>query len=125
MAEQVRTAKKLVRKSLDRPDETRSFDKGKVALVDVGEATIGRFKLEPGWRWSTSVKPIVGTDLCMHTHVGYVVSGRLRTRMQDGTEAEMGPGDATFTPAGHDAWVVGNEPVVLLDFKGAATYAKK
>ncbi len=125
MAEQVRTAKKLVRKSLDRPDETRSFDKGKLAVVDIGEATVGRFTVEPGWRWSTSVKPIVGGDWCQQTHVAYIVSGRMKTRMQDGTEIEAGPGDAVFTPPGHDAWVVGNEPVVALDFKGAATYAKK
>jgi quercetin dioxygenase-like cupin family protein len=125
MAEATRTHKKVVRKNLKSPTETRKFDKGKVDLADVGEAVIGRFELQPGWRWSESVKPLVGTDWCEHTHVAYVISGRLKTRLQDGSEDEAGPGDAVFTPSGHDAWVVGSEPVVMLDFRGAATYAKK
>ena len=124
MAEQA-TATRQIHKNLDSPDETRAFDKGKLGIANVGDAIVGRFTLQPGWRWSESVRPLVGTDLCQQTHVGYVVSGRLRTRTQDGTEDKAGPGDAVFTPPGHDAWVVGNEPVILLDFKGAATYAKK
>ena len=125
MAEGTATRKQIVRKNLKAPDETRRFDKGKIDIATVGEAVIGRFELQPGWRWSASVKPLVGTDWCQQTHVGYVVSGRLKTKLEDGSEDEAGPGDAIFTPAGHDAWVVGGEPVIMLDFKGAATYAKK
>ena len=125
MAEGTTTATKVVRKNLKSPDETRKFDKGKIDIANLGEAVVGRFELQPGWRWSQSVKPIVQTELCEQNHVGYVVSGRLKTKLRDGTEDEAGPGDAIFTPAGHDAWVVGNEPVVMLDFKGAATYGKK
>ena len=125
MAEGTTTARKVVRKNLKSPDETRKFDKGKVDIANVGDAVIGRFELQPGWRWSQSVKPMVQTDLCEQNHVAYMVSGRLKTKLRDGTEEEQGPGDAVFTPAGHDAWVVGDEPVVMIDFKGAATYAKK
>lgn len=119
------TQQKLVIRHLESPDETRKFDKGKLDIANVGDAVVGRFELQPGWRWSQSVKPLVGTDWCEQTHVGYIVSGRLRTKLRDGTEEDAGAGDAVFTPPGHDAWVLGSEPVVLLDFKGAATYAKK
>jgi ethanolamine utilization protein EutQ (cupin superfamily) len=125
MAEGTGTIQKLVTKNLQSPDETRKFDKGRLDIANVGDAVVGRFTLQPGWRWSEAVKPLVGTDWCEQNHVGYLVSGRLRTKLRDGSEVEAGPGDAVFTPSGHDAWVVGNETVVLLDFKGAATYAKK
>lgn len=125
MAEGTTTLNKVVRKNLKSPDETRKFDKGKVDLANIGDAVIGKFELQPGWRWSESVKPLVGTELCEQTHVAYILSGRLKTKLKDGSEDEAGPGDAVFTPAGHDAWVVGSEPVVMLDFKGAATYAKR
>src|SRR5207253_11186693 len=121
MAEGTAIRKQGVRKNLKSPDETRRFDKGKIDIANVGEAVIGRFELQPGWRWSQSVKPMVQTDLCEQNHVAYMVSGRLKTKLRDGTEEEQGPGDAVFTPAGHDAWVVGDEPVVMIDFKGAAT----
>jgi uncharacterized cupin superfamily protein len=125
VAETKTTHNKVVRKNLKSPDETRKFEKGKIDIANVGDAVIGRFELQPGWRWSQSVKPLVGTEWCQQTHVAFVVSGRLKTRLEDGSEDEAGPGDAVFTPAGHDAWVVGDEPVVMLDFKGAATYAKR
>lgn len=125
MAKATGTRKKVVRKNHKKPDETRRFDKGKVDLADLGEAVIGLFELQPGWRWSESVQPLVGTDWCEQEHVAYIVSGQLRTRLSDGTEDEAGPGDVVFTPAGHDAWVIGGEPVIMLDFKGAATYAKQ
>ena len=125
MAESTTTATKVVRKNLKSPDETRKFEKGKIDIANIGEAVIGRFELQPGWRWSESVKPIVQTELCEQNHVAYIVSGRLKTKLRDGSEDEAGPGDAVFTPAGHDAWVVGSEPVLMLDFKGAATYAKR
>jgi uncharacterized cupin superfamily protein len=125
MAEGTATQKKIVRKNIKSPDETRKFDKGKIDLANIGDAVIGRFELQPGWRWSLSVKPIVQTEWCEQNHVAYIVSGRLKTKLRDGSEDEAGPGDAVFTPAGHDAWVIGTEPVVMLDFRGAATYAKK
>jgi uncharacterized cupin superfamily protein len=125
MAEGTATRKKVVRKNHKSPDERRQFEKGKLHIADVGEAVIGKFELQPGWRWSLSVKPLVGTEWCEQNHVAYMVSGRLRTRLRDGSEDEAGPGDVVFTPAGHDAWVIGSEPVIMLDFKGAATYAKK
>jgi|SRR6266536_4255526 hypothetical protein len=114
----------LEAKKLDAPDETRSFDKGKLDVVNVTGATIGRATFEPGWKWSDCVKPIVGTDSCQTLHTGYVVSGRINIVMNDGTEREFGPGDAYRIEPGHDAWVVGNEPYVGLDFTGAADYAK-
>ena len=116
----------LIHKSLDQPDETRPIPngKGKVEVVNLGGATVMRATFEPGWKWSEHVKPIAQTESCQVAHTGYIVSGRLHVRMDDGTEVEMGPGEASITPAGHDAWVVGNEPVVFLDFAGAATYAK-
>lgn len=96
--------------------ETRKFEHGMVQLVKVGSATIGRARFEPGWRWSNDVKPIAGTDSCMVHHTGYVISGRLHIVMNDGSEFEIGPGDANDIQPGHDAWVVGDEPYVGLDF---------
>lgn len=115
---------KLEAKTLDAPDETRSFDKGKLDVVNVTGATIGRTTFEPGWKWSDCVKPIVGTDSCQTLHTGYVVSGRINVVMDDGNEREFGPGDVYRIEPGHDAWVVGNERYVGLDFTGATDYAK-
>ena len=107
-------------RNLDRPDETRpTGDRGQVDLVSLGVVTVGRATYQPGWRWSQHVKPMVGTDLCQMTHIGYVVSGRQAVRMADGSEVELTPGDAFAVGAGHDAWVVGDEPCVTLDFSGS------
>lgn len=114
----------LVSKNLSTPEETRSFPNGKIDLVKLGDVTAGRGKFEPGWKWSEHVKPIAGTASCQATHTGYVLSGRMRVRMDDGSELEVGPGEAFIMPPGHDAWVVGGEPAVLLDFSGVANYAK-
>jgi quercetin dioxygenase-like cupin family protein len=116
----------LQTKSLDRPDETRPLaGKGKVDIVKLGELTVGRAVFEPGWRWSEHVKPLAGTDSCQVHHNGYILSGRMRVRMDDGTEAEAGPGDVFVVPPGHDAWTVGDEPIVALDFSGMDTYATR
>ena len=116
----------LEAKSLESPDETRPFvDKGAAAIVNVGGVTAGRGVFEPGWRWSEHVKPIAGTDSCQAPHAGYVLSGRMRVRMDDGEEAEVGPGDAFVISPGHDAWTVGDEACVLLDFSGMEHYAKQ
>lgn len=112
------------RKDLSHADETRSFDKGAVELVQVGGGTIGRLTLQPGWRWSEHVKPIAQTDWCEAPHFQYHVAGRLHVRMADGTEFEAGPGEVTALPSGHDAWVVGDEPVVVVDWYGASNYAR-
>jgi hypothetical protein len=115
----------MQKKSLGQPDETRKFDKGQLELVTLGGVTFGRATLMPGWRWSTSVKPLVNTKSCEAPHLQYHVSGRLLVRMDDGSEAEFGPGDVSLLPPGHDAWVVGNEPVVVIDITGMGDYAKK
>ena len=112
------------RKDLKSPDEVRTFEKGKLELVKIGGGIVGRLTLEPGWKWSVHVKPIAKTQWCEAPHFQYHVSGRIRVRMTDGSEFEAGPGEITALPSGHDAWVVGNEPVVLIDWAGASTYAK-
>ena len=95
-----------------------------VDLVDIAGTQIGRLTLQPGWRWSEHVKPIAGTDLCQAPHFQYQVQGTLRIRMADGTEFEAYAGRRHRGPRGHDAWVVGDEPVVLVDWWGASNYAK-
>ncbi len=106
------------------PDETRTFERGRVDLVQIGGAEIGLLTLEPGWRWSDHVKPIAGTDLCEAPHFQYHVQGTLHVVMGDGTEFDAKAGDVTALPHGHDAWVVGNEPAVVVDWWGASNYAK-
>lgn len=118
------TAALAEQKSFATPDETRSFEHGVVDLLDIGDSQIGRLTLQPGWRWSDHVKPIAGTDLCEAPHFQYHVQGVLRIQMADGTELDAGPGDVTALPQGHDAWVVGDEPVIVVDWWGASTYAK-
>jgi len=114
----------LERKDFSEPDETRPFPLGRADLLRIGGAEIGRLTLEPGWRWSEHVKPIAGTDLCEAPHFQYHVSGVLRIRSADGTEFDAGPGEVTALPSGHDAWVVGDEPVVVVDWWGASNYAR-
>lgn len=111
-------------KTFDKPDETRLFEKGRVDLVRIGDSEIGRLTLDPGWRWSDHVKQIAGTELCEAPHFQYHVSGVLRVRMGDGTEFDAHPGDVTALPSGHDAWVVGDEPAVVVNWWGASNYAK-
>lgn len=113
-------------KGFGSPDETRPFaGKGKVEVVNVGGVTVGKGTFEPGWRWSVNVKPIAKTDSCQAAHAGYVLSGRMRVRMDDGTEAETGPGDVVVIAPGHDAWTVGDQACVMVDFGASvAQYAK-
>ncbi len=105
------------------PTEIRTFEHGRAEILTVGDSTIGRLVLEPGWRWSNDVKPIAGTDSCLAPHFQYHVQGRLGIRMDDGTEFVAGPGDITSLPEGHDAWVEGDEPVVVVDWYGATNWA--
>jgi mannose-6-phosphate isomerase-like protein (cupin superfamily) len=112
------------RKGFGAPDEVRKFEKGSVELIKIGGGTVGRLTLQPGWKWSTHVKPVAKTEWCEAPHFQYHVSGRLHVKMRDGTEFDVGPGEVTALPSGHDAWVVGNEPVVVIDWAGASNYAK-
>jgi quercetin dioxygenase-like cupin family protein len=116
---------KLERKRFDEADETRPFgDKGQVDLVNLGDGVVGRATFQPGWKWSDHVKPIAGTPSCQAAHVGYVLSGRQRILMDDGSELDISAGDVVSIPSGHDGWTIGNEPCVILDFVGMANYAK-
>ena len=112
-------------KNFDSPDETRPFEgKGQAEVLQIGGHTVGRATFEPGWRWSDNVKPIAGTDSCEVSHLGFVVSGRMKIIMDDGSEGEVGPGDVFAIPPGHDAEIVGDEACVCLDFGEFGEYAK-
>jgi quercetin dioxygenase-like cupin family protein len=117
----------MMRKSLDAPEETRPFEggMGKVELVNVEAGPVGRATFLPGWRWSEHVKPIAGTDSCQAPHMGYFVSGLMHVVMDDGQEMDFRPGDFGVIPPGHDAWIVGDEPCVVIDWQGFADYAKR
>jgi len=108
------------------PDETRSPDKTTVDVVRLGGSTVARLRLEPGWRWSECIKPVVGGDSCQNHHVGLLQSGTMHIVHEDGTEQDIGPGDAYEIMPGHDAWVVGGEPVVGFEFETqtAEVYAR-
>lgn len=116
--------KKAGRKNFGTPDEVREFPNGKIEIVKIGDAVIGRAIVKPGWRWSSSIKPIAKTESCEAAHFQYHVAGVLRVRMDDGTEFDCKPGDISFIPPGHDGWVVGDEDVVMVDFQGMVDYAK-
>lgn len=113
-----------VTKNFNAPEETRNMDKGKVDILNVGDTQVMRATFQPGWKWSECVKPIAGTESCEVAHLVYTISGRMEVKMEDGTKIEMKPGDMTSIPPGHDAWIVGNEPYVGLDFQGSSNYAK-
>ncbi|HEV8366673.1 MAG TPA: cupin domain-containing protein [Pyrinomonadaceae bacterium] len=115
---------KAAKVDFGKPDQVREFPKGRLELVFIGGITIGRAIFEPGWRWSESVQPLVNTKSCEAPHFQYHVSGTLMVRMDDGTEFECKPGDVSLLPSGHDAWVSGDEAVVVVDFQGMLDYAK-
>jgi len=117
------TAEAAELKNFGKPDEVREFPKGRVELINIGGATIGRAIFEPGWRWATSVQPLAKTKSCEAPHFQYHVSGVLRVKMDDGAEFDCRPGDVSLLPSGHDAWTVGNEPAVVVDFQGMLDYA--
>lgn len=110
-------------KSFGVPDEVRTFPSGRLELIKIGGAMIGRAVFEPGWRWATSVQPLVQTRSCEAPHFQYHVSGVLRVLMDDGSEFDCKPGDVSLLPSGHDAWVVGDDPVEVVDFQGMIDYA--
>jgi quercetin dioxygenase-like cupin family protein len=103
--------------------ETRTFEKGRFEVVEIGGMTVGRATYEPGWKWSEHVGPSAGTRSCEIEHVGLVVSGRAAVRMDDGTELVLEPGDLFHVPPGHDSWVVGDEPYISIHLLGADEYA--
>jgi quercetin dioxygenase-like cupin family protein len=113
-------------KRFDAPDEVRPFEgNGRADVVNLGGHVVGRATFEPGWRWSQNVKPIAGTESCQVSHLGYVLSGAMKTIMDDGTEMEMNAGDVVAIPPGHDAEVLGDEACVVLDFGEFGEYAKR
>jgi hypothetical protein len=122
---QVPQAAQVEWKDFTKADEIRTFGHGKVELLHIGGGSVGRLVLEPGWRWSVDVKPIAGTEWCEAPHFQYVVSGTIHVLMKDGRTFDLGPGSVSHLPAGHDAWVVGNEPVIVVDWYGATNYAKR
>ena len=114
----------LRHKRFDRPDEVRIVEKARVELIELGELAVGRAIFEPGWRWSDHVKPIVGTESCQVHHLGYVLSGHLHVEMTDGASLEVVGGDAFEIPPSHDAWVIGDEPWISVDWAGRRLFAK-
>jgi class 3 adenylate cyclase len=108
----------IQQRSFDAPDEVRRFPKGSIALVHLGSLTLGRGIVEPGFRWSTHLKPIQGTPSCQIHHIQVMLQGRFHVEMDDGESADFGPGDLMNVPPGHDVWVVGDEPVVVVDVLG-------
>ena len=115
---------RLLRKRLDAPDEVRSFPNGRVEIFEIGDNIVGKTVYEPGWRWSRDVKSIAGTELCMYHHLGYCLTGRLHCVLEDGTSLEISAGEAFEIPPGHDAWVIGDEPWITVDFAGMRSFAR-
>jgi quercetin dioxygenase-like cupin family protein len=120
------TGTKLTRMSLDQPDEVRPFEQGSghLDLVTTQAGAVGRATFEPGWRWSEHVKPIAKTDSCQAPHAGYVISGRMGVVMDDESREDFGPGDVMIIPPGHDAWTIGDEACIVVDWTGFGDYAK-
>jgi len=115
---------RLQRRDLSRPDEVREFTLGSLEIFALDDVVVGRTIWEPGWRWSETVKPIAGTELCEYHHFGYSISGRFRVQMPDGTEMEIPPNHLFEVPPGHDAWVVGDEPWIAIDWAGMRSFAR-
>jgi hypothetical protein len=110
------TTASAYKKSIATPDEVREFPNGRLEVVNVGDLVFARMTVQPGWSWSSSVKPLAQTDSCEFPHETYVLSGALHVKMDDGTELDLTAGDVAVIGPGHDAWVVGDEPCVLIDF---------
>ena len=114
-------------RNLDAPDETRTPDKALLQLVKLGGAGVGRATFQPGWKWSESIKPIAGTNSCQVHHLGVSMAGLLHVVHDDGSEADIAAGEVYEIQPGHDAWVVGDEPAVAIEFDAStvATFAKE
>lgn len=118
------TQQQVEQQNFGTPTEVREFPNGRIELVDIGGASIGRIVLQPGWRWAHDVKPIAGTEWCEAPHMQYVIQGHLHVVMDDGRELDIGPGDVVSLPARHDAWVTGEEECIAIDWAGATHYAQ-
>jgi class 3 adenylate cyclase len=116
---------RLQRRRFSEPSDVRTMPRGRIDVVELDDTVVGLMTYEPGWRWSVDVRPIAGTDTCQYHHLGVTLSGHLRAQMPDGTELEIGPGDVFEIPPGHDAWVVGDEPWISVDFEAMRTYGKR
>lgn len=116
----------ILKRRFDQARDIRPFadGKGELAMLDLEGASVGLARFDPGWRWSEHVKPIAGTDSCQAPHAGYVMSGHMTVRMDDGSEENLDPGDVVTIAPGHDAWVVGQEPCLMLDWQGFTDYAR-
>lgn len=117
----------LIIKKFSAPDESRPFaGHGHADILQFDEERmVGLLVLEPGWKWSQDVKPIAGTESCQTSHALYVISGRMVVKMDDGAQGELGPGDVATISPGHDAWVIGNESCLVVDFEGMGSYARR
>jgi len=115
---------RLQRKDMGQPDEVRPFPRGRVEIFDLDDVVVGRTVFEPGWHWAEDVKPIAGTELCEYHHLGYVIGGKFHVVMADGSSLDFGPNQAFEIPPGHDAWVVGDEPWVTIDFAGMRSFGR-
>jgi class 3 adenylate cyclase len=115
---------RLQRRRFTDPDDVRTIPHGRIDVVELDDRVVGRMTYEPGWRWSVDVKPLAGTDTCQFHHFGVSSNGVLRVQMRDGTELEIAPGDVFEIPPGHDAWVVGDEPWVSVDFEAMRAYGR-
>jgi class 3 adenylate cyclase len=113
----------LQRRDVSAPDETREVPGDTLQLYQLGDGAVGWSRFEPGWRWSESIKPMAGTELCEFHHIGYTVSGRVRVQTRDGAELELLPHHFYEIPPYHDAWVVGDEPWVSIDWGPASSFA--
>lgn len=111
-------------KSFYEADEIRTFNRGRAEVIHIGGGDVMRLTLEPGWKWSADVKPTAGTELCEAPHFQYIVSGTMAVEMADGQQLEIGPGEVCVLPSGHDAWVIGDEPVIAVDWRGASAWGK-
>lgn len=120
----ISTSEETVVKSFGTPEEVREFPNGRLELLNVGGAMVGRAYFEPGWKWSESVQPLVQTHSCEAPHFQYHVAGTLHVVMDDGTEFDCKAGDVSLLPSGHNAWTVGNETAIVVDFQGMIDYAK-
>jgi uncharacterized cupin superfamily protein len=116
--------KRMLQLNFERPDETRPAGSGKADIINVGDMAMMRLTLPAGWKWSSELKAVANTDSCEAPHFQYHVSGRLHVKMDDGSEAEFGPGDVSVLPPGHDAWVIGDDDAVMIDVTGASVWAK-
>ena len=107
-------------KSFNSPDSVNTPPNARMEFVSFGDMSVVRMICQPGWRWSEHMRPLAGTPSCQGTHFSYVISGHFRTVMDDGRVDDLGPGDISITGPGHDAWVVGDEPCVILDIQDAS-----